>query len=211
MSTNEISAGLPFVSNPFWKLHIFYFLSKVTVFLVLGVGTLALSRSVLGEFKNSIILETSQISLQNDSGCKVDLEFFPKGSVSGAKTRSIKRTAMPFKIPSFSSNSYLRFIRDSTPPPSSCSLFQFVKLTSNFNYDFESKYKEAAENHKFVTSLISPGDVKIVCTNIQCYCLRRGGSEVANYYRTFEARQATLTCCTLNVKHFRDFWMKNIL
>ena len=89
----------------------------MTVFLALGVGNLTLSRSVLGEFKNYIILETSQISLQNDSGYKVDLTFFPKGSVSGAKTRSIKRTAMPFEIPSFSSNSYLRFIRNSTPPP----------------------------------------------------------------------------------------------
>ena len=76
----------------------------------------SVSLSALGEFKNRIILETSQISLQNDSGCKVDLKFSQKGSVSGAKPRSIKRTAMPFKIPSFDLNSYLRFIRNSTPP-----------------------------------------------------------------------------------------------
>ena len=70
--------GLPYVSNPFSKLQVLYFPSKVTLFLVLGVGTLALSLSILGEFKNCIILETSQISLQNDSGCKVDLKFSQK-------------------------------------------------------------------------------------------------------------------------------------
>jgi hypothetical protein len=78
MSTTEISMGLPFISNIFLKLEVFYFPSKVTVFLVLGVGTLALSFSVLGEFKNRIILVNSQISFQNDSGCKVDLKFSQK-------------------------------------------------------------------------------------------------------------------------------------
>jgi len=78
MFTTEISMGLPFILNPLLKLQVFYFPSKVILFLVLGVGTLALSLSVLGEFKNRIILETSQISLQNDSGCKVDLKFSQK-------------------------------------------------------------------------------------------------------------------------------------
>jgi hypothetical protein len=46
--STEISAGLPHISNPFLKLQVFYFPSKVTLFLVLGVGTLTLSLSILG-------------------------------------------------------------------------------------------------------------------------------------------------------------------
>jgi hypothetical protein len=69
---------LPYISNPFLKLQILYFPPTVTLFLVLGVRTLAPSLSILGEFKNCIILQTSQISLQNGSGCKVDLKFSQK-------------------------------------------------------------------------------------------------------------------------------------
>jgi len=49
MFTTEISMGLPFILNPFLKLQVFYSPSKVTLFLVLGVGTLALSLSLLSE------------------------------------------------------------------------------------------------------------------------------------------------------------------
>lgn len=77
ISIKEIMAGFSYVRNPFLYHHFLLFSFESDSLLVLAVR--ALSFSLLSEkFKNCIVLENSHISLQNDSGCKVDLKFSHK-------------------------------------------------------------------------------------------------------------------------------------